>query len=90
MIVLGQAKPSVYKAATPIDGISDEKVVNRYTFPVVQVDYEKMNSKLFAICVILVVASVISLSQGNAVNTQFDQVGKKISVFSFSINVFRT
>lgn len=80
---LGTVKPSVYKAATHrfLD-ISDEKVVYRYTF-LVQLDYEKMNSKLFAICVILMVASVISLSQGNAVNTHFDQIGKTNSVFYF-------
>lgn len=60
-----------------IRSISDEKVVHRYTF-LVQLDYEKMNSKLFAVCVLLLVASVISLSEGNAVNTQFDQIGKKI------------
>ncbi|KAJ6643998.1 hypothetical protein Bhyg_08963, partial [Pseudolycoriella hygida] len=51
-------------------GISDEKVVHRETFLV----HKKMNSKLFAFCVILVVASVISLSQGSPVNTHHDKI----------------
>lgn len=73
---LGIVKPSIYKAVKQIWSISVEKVVHRYTF-IVQLDYEKMNSKLFAFCVILLVASVISLSEGNAVNT-YDQIGKEI------------
>lgn len=43
-----------------------------------------MNSKLFAVCVILLVASVISLSEANVIDTQFDgQLGKKIKNFPF-------